>query len=113
MPVGGEPLELRECVSLVTGAGRGIGLATARELSARDSRGLVLVDLPGDELDAAAAGFGDRAIAVAADVTDAEAMRGAVAAALERFGALEWSWLTPALSGSAPCGRSPPRISSA
>jgi NAD(P)-dependent dehydrogenase (short-subunit alcohol dehydrogenase family) len=49
----------------------------------------VLVDLPGDELDAAAAGFGDRAIAVAADVTDAEAMRGAVAAALERFGALD------------------------
>jgi NAD(P)-dependent dehydrogenase (short-subunit alcohol dehydrogenase family) len=87
--VNSNPLELRHRVCLVTGAGRGIGLATARELSARGARGMVLVDLPGDELDAAAASLGDRAIAVPADVTDSEAMRQAVAAALERFGALD------------------------
>jgi NAD(P)-dependent dehydrogenase (short-subunit alcohol dehydrogenase family) len=87
--VRGNRLELRDRVCLVTGAGRGIGLATGRELATRGARGVVLVDLPGDELDAAAASLGDRAIAVGADVTDAEAIRDAVQAALEHFGALD------------------------
>ena len=73
----------------MTGAGRGIGLATARELVSRGARGVVLVDLPGDELDAAAAGLGDRALAVGADVTDADAMEDAVRAALDQFGGLD------------------------
>jgi NAD(P)-dependent dehydrogenase (short-subunit alcohol dehydrogenase family) len=40
---------------LVTGAGRGIGLATARELVARGVRGVVLVDLPMRRFDVAGA----------------------------------------------------------
>ena len=82
-------LALGDHIGLVTGAGRGIGLATARELASRGARGLVLVDVPGAELEAAAAGLGDRAVAVPADVTDAEAMEGAVDVALEHFGALD------------------------
>jgi NAD(P)-dependent dehydrogenase (short-subunit alcohol dehydrogenase family) len=37
---------LGDRVCLVTGAGRGIGVATARGLAAHGARGLVLVDLP-------------------------------------------------------------------
>jgi NAD(P)-dependent dehydrogenase (short-subunit alcohol dehydrogenase family) len=88
-PVSAERLDLRERVCLVTGAGRGIGLATARELAGRGARGLVLVDLPGEEIEAAAAGLGERAIAVGADVTDARAMTRAVAAARQGFGGLD------------------------
>jgi NAD(P)-dependent dehydrogenase (short-subunit alcohol dehydrogenase family) len=82
-------LEIGGRVCLVTGAGRGIGLATVRELVARGARGVVLVGRPGKELDAADAGLGPLAISFGADVTDAAAMGDAVAAALERFGALD------------------------
>ena len=82
-------LEISDRVCLVTGAGRGIGLATARELVGRGARGVVLVDVSEDELGGAAAEIGDRALAFAADVTDPEAMAGAVSAAREHFGALD------------------------
>jgi hypothetical protein len=88
-PVAAERLDLRGRVCLVTGAGRGIGLATVHELARRGAGGLVLVDLPGEELSAAAAGLDDRALEVAADVTDADAMTAAVAAARERYGRLD------------------------
>ena len=55
-------LKLRGRAGLVTGAGRGIGPATAPELAARGAGGVVLVDLPGSELDAAGASPGDRAL---------------------------------------------------
>jgi NAD(P)-dependent dehydrogenase (short-subunit alcohol dehydrogenase family) len=54
-------LEIRGGVCLVTGAGRGIGLATVRELLARGARGVVLVGRPGKELDAVAASLDARA----------------------------------------------------
>src|SRR5262249_22282924 len=83
-------LDLGDRVCLITGAGRGIGLTTAAELLARQARGVVLVALPGDELEAAAGGLGERAVAVGADVSDGDAMMvGAVAAAREQFGALD------------------------
>jgi NAD(P)-dependent dehydrogenase (short-subunit alcohol dehydrogenase family) len=87
--MGSDRLDLSDRVCLVSGAARGIGLATARELARRGARGVVLVDLPGDELQAAAAALGERALAIGADVTDAAAMADAVAAARERYGALD------------------------
>src|SRR5262245_34052154 len=74
---------------MVTGAGRGIGLATVRELVARGAGGVVLVGRPGDALDSSAAALTAPAMSVHADVTDAVAMADAVAAALDRFGALD------------------------
>jgi 3-oxoacyl-[acyl-carrier protein] reductase len=69
-------------VAIVTGAGRGIGAATARRLAA-DRMAVAVVDLDGaaaSETAAQLTAAGGRALAVAADVADA----GQVAAAVDR-----------------------------
>jgi NAD(P)-dependent dehydrogenase (short-subunit alcohol dehydrogenase family) len=78
----------RDRRALVTGAARGIGLATARRLLADGAR-VALVDIDGPEVRAAAAALGDDALALLADVTDESAVAAAVAAAVERFGGLD------------------------
>jgi len=82
-------LEIDGKTALITGAGQGIGLALARELHSRGANiALIDIDLPAltrvcDEL-------GDeRALAIAADVRDREAMRHAVDETIERFGTLD------------------------
>ncbi|HSB38114.1 MAG TPA: SDR family oxidoreductase [Gaiellaceae bacterium] len=73
--------------ALVTGAGTGIGAATARALAA-DGCAVVLVGRRKEPLDAVARALGD-AHAVAADVGDPVAGPAVVAAALERFGGID------------------------
>jgi NAD(P)-dependent dehydrogenase (short-subunit alcohol dehydrogenase family) len=81
--------DLNGKVALVTGAARGIGLATARALVARGAH-VVVVDLDADAAEAAAAQLDDeRAIGLAADVTDRGALQRAVATTVERFGGLD------------------------
>jgi NAD(P)-dependent dehydrogenase (short-subunit alcohol dehydrogenase family) len=75
-------------VALVTGGARGIGFATARELVARGAH-VAVVDLHEDAVERAAAQIGGATIAIAADVTDGDAMEAAVAEAVERFGGLD------------------------
>lgn len=75
-------------VALITGAAQGIGLATAEALAARGSR-VVMVDVDQQPLDMAVAQIGPTAHGVRADVRDREAMAGAVAEAVERFGRLD------------------------
>ncbi len=81
--------ELGDRVALVTGAARGIGLETARALISRGAS-VAVIDLEAEAAEAAAAQLHDtRAIGLAADVTDRGAMQQAVAATVERFGALD------------------------
>ncbi|MEU6079051.1 SDR family NAD(P)-dependent oxidoreductase [Streptomyces sp. NPDC047108] len=76
---------------LVTGAGRGIGEATARRLASEGARVLV-TDLDAERAERSAAGVrdaGGRAEALACDVTDRGAVEAAVAHAVARFGSLD------------------------
>lgn len=73
----------------MTGAARGIGFETARALVSRGASVLV-VDLDADAARSAAAQLHDqRAVGLAADVTDRGAMQQAVSTAVERFGGLD------------------------
>lgn len=85
-------LDLGGQVALVTGAGRGIGRAIARELG-REGCAVALVDLgafAGAEAAAAEIrGRGGRAVALRADVTDLAAAESAVAATTAGLGRLD------------------------
>jgi NAD(P)-dependent dehydrogenase (short-subunit alcohol dehydrogenase family) len=82
-------LVLKGKVALVTGAAGGIGLASARALSARGAR-VVLCDVQAAEVERQAQALGvDRALGLGVDVTDRAAMDRAVEATVERFGGLD------------------------
>jgi NAD(P)-dependent dehydrogenase (short-subunit alcohol dehydrogenase family) len=80
--------DLNGKVALVTGAARGIGFETARQMHLRGASVAVL-DLDGAEAREAAERIGERAIGIGADVTDMGAMQAAVATVVERFGGLD------------------------
>ncbi len=75
-------------VALVTGAARGIGYETARQMHMRGASVAVL-DLDATQAQEAAERIGPRAIGLAGDVTDEGAMRATVAAVVEKFGGLD------------------------
>jgi NAD(P)-dependent dehydrogenase (short-subunit alcohol dehydrogenase family) len=73
---------------LITGAARGIGAESARRLAARGHT-VALVGLEPDELERVAASCAGRAFAIAADITDGDAIRGAVDEAADRLAGLD------------------------
>ena len=77
-------------VALVTGAARGIGLATARRFLAEGWR-VALLDIEGELQASAAAALKnpDNALAITCDVSDAAAVGAAMAAVMSRFGRLD------------------------
>lgn len=82
-------------VALVTGASRGIGLATALELARSGASGVTITSRKQENLDSAAAelkeaGVGaDRILPMAARADSEEAANEAVAATVDRFGACD------------------------
>jgi NAD(P)-dependent dehydrogenase (short-subunit alcohol dehydrogenase family) len=85
---------------LITGAARGIGAESARRLASRGAR-VSLVGLEPGELERVAAQCGPEAAWFEADVTDPEALEGAVTDTVERFGGID---AVMANAGVAPAG---------
>ncbi|MEU4894378.1 SDR family oxidoreductase [Streptomyces sp. NPDC044780] len=81
-------LGLKDRVYIVTGATRGLGLATARELIA-DGAKTVITGRDADTAAAVAADLGPNAVGVAADNADPEAAARLIATARERFGGFD------------------------
>jgi NAD(P)-dependent dehydrogenase (short-subunit alcohol dehydrogenase family) len=80
--------DLRGKTVLITGAARGIGAESARQLSTRGAK-LSLVGLEPEELERVAAQCGPDAAAFEADVTDRAALDRAVEGTIERFGGID------------------------
>ena len=81
-------LDLNGKVALVTGAARGIGFETARQMHLRGAS-VAVVDLDPEQAREAAERIGGRAIGIGADVTDDAAIMRAVSETVERFGGLD------------------------
>jgi NAD(P)-dependent dehydrogenase (short-subunit alcohol dehydrogenase family) len=96
----GATFNLSGKVAIVTGGARGIGQATAQELSRRGAS-VVIVDLAQEAADAAAQSLPGQGYGVAADVTDQNAIRAVVAEAVDRFGGVD---VVVANAGIAPRG---------
>jgi NAD(P)-dependent dehydrogenase (short-subunit alcohol dehydrogenase family) len=77
-------------VALVTGAARGIGLATAKRFLAEGWR-VALLDIEGELLRGAVAGLAnpDNTLALHCDVSDADAVASAMETMNRRFGRLD------------------------
>jgi len=84
-------IDLRGQVALVTGAGRGIGRATARALADAGAKVGVLSRSRDQVAETAAliTDTGGQALAVTADVTDRETVRASVQAVIGRFGRID------------------------
>lgn len=85
---GAMPCRLGGRVVLICGAASGIGAAIARRCVA-EGASVACLDRDGDGVSDLAASVGPAAFALAADVTDSEGLRTAVAAAVSRFGRLD------------------------
>ncbi len=89
-------MKLEGKVAIVTGAGSGIGRATARRF-ADEGATVVVADLNGH--DETAAAIGDAALAITADASSDADVQALVATALDRFGRLDIMFANAGISG--------------
>ena len=94
-------------VAFITGGASGIGLAVAGLLQRRDMK-LALMDLTEPALQAAAAQLGGDVFTVAGDVTQPDDCKRAVAAAVQRFGAIDVCWANAGVGTLAPLRHADP-----
>jgi NAD(P)-dependent dehydrogenase (short-subunit alcohol dehydrogenase family) len=88
-------------VILITGGARGIGAATARELSRRGARP-VLADLDGRALAGTAASIPPAPLTIELDVTDPDACEAAVERTLAEHGRLDAVWANAGIASFGP-----------
>ena len=80
-------MRVKDKVTVVTGAGRGIGAAVARAYAAEGARGVVVADLPSDGLQAVAKEIGG--LAVACDVAKEAEVRRLIVEAERQYGPID------------------------
>ena len=86
-------------VALITGGAGSIGLAAAQAFVAEGAR-VMLVDLPGTDLERAAGTLGEDAATTTADVTNSDQVERAVSATVERFGRLDVAFANAGIFGT-------------
>jgi NAD(P)-dependent dehydrogenase (short-subunit alcohol dehydrogenase family) len=92
---------LKEKVILITGGGRGIGAATAMELTRRGALP-VLADIDGEALARTAAQMSPAPLTVELDVTDQQACEAAVERVLRERGRLDVVWANAGIGSLGP-----------
>jgi len=95
-------------VIFITGAGRGIGAATAAELARRGALP-VLSDIDAQALQVAASAISPAPMTHVLDVTDLAACEQAVAATLQRHGRLDAVWANAGIATIGPVAATDPR----
>lgn len=81
-------MNLADAVAVITGAGSGIGRATAHSFARKGSR-IVVTDIDANRAEAVAAELGDQAVAARVDVTDLAELEAVRELALDRFGRVD------------------------
>jgi NAD(P)-dependent dehydrogenase (short-subunit alcohol dehydrogenase family) len=95
------PSLLHGKVVLITGGARGIGAATAKELSRRGAR-TVLADLDAEALADTAAGMSPAPLTIELDVSDPSACDAAVQRVLDDHGQLDIVWANAGIASTGP-----------
>jgi NAD(P)-dependent dehydrogenase (short-subunit alcohol dehydrogenase family) len=103
-------MRMRGKTAIVTGAGSGLGRATALRLAAEGAR-VACVDRAGDRVQSTATAIaeaGGEALALEADVTDDRACAGMIETTLARFGALTTLVNSAGITGASGDAPAPP-----